>query len=121
MANNFIFNDNKESLNGEELSQSTDKYNFPNDASTLEHEFQPYGTYTAKTFTVTFDDNGSGTSATQTVKPFETIGYAISTKKLAKSGYSPTYYFNEGIVTEDCSIKITENISIHVVWKSITN
>lgn len=119
MANNFIFNDNKKSLDGTEISQSTERYNFPNDASTLEHGFQPYGTYSATTFTVTFDDNGSGSSVTQSVSPFATIGYAISEKKLSKTGYSPTYYFNEGIVTEDCSIKITENISIHVVWKSI--
>lgn len=54
MANNFIFNNNRVVLNGEEVSQSTDRYNFPNDASTLEHGFQPHGTYSATTFTVTF-------------------------------------------------------------------
>ena len=31
MANNFIFNDNKNVLDGEEISQSTKVYNFPND------------------------------------------------------------------------------------------
>ena len=31
MANNFIFNDNKNVLNGEEISQSTKVYNFSND------------------------------------------------------------------------------------------
>ena len=53
MANNFIFN-NRVVLNGEEISQSTDRYNFPNDTSTLEHGYQLFGTYTATTFTVTF-------------------------------------------------------------------
>ena len=66
MANNFIFNDNKNVLDGEEISQSTKVYNFPNDSSTLEHGYQPFGTYTATTFTVTFSDGGSGTSVTQT-------------------------------------------------------
>lgn len=117
MANNFIFNDNKKSLNGEEMSQSTDRYNFPNDASTLEHGFQPYGTYSATTFTVTFDDNGSGSSVTQSVSPFATIGYAILKKELSKTGYSPTYYYNDSIVTDMCEIKITSDIDIHVVWK----
>ena len=31
MDNNFIFNDNRVVLNGEEVSQSTKVYNFPND------------------------------------------------------------------------------------------
>ena len=30
MANNFIFNDNRVVLDGEEISQSTDRYNFLN-------------------------------------------------------------------------------------------
>ena len=121
MANNFIFNVNKESLNGEELSCSTDRYNFPNDASTLEHGFQPHGTYSATTFTVTFDDSdNAGTSATQTVAPFKTIGYAISEKALTVKDYSPTYYYNESIVTNMCEIKITSDITIHVVWTSLS-
>ena len=120
MANNFIFNDNKESLNGEVVSQSTDRYNFPNDASTLEHGYQPYGTYSATTFTVTFDDNGSGSSVTQTVSPFATIGYAISEKKLSKTGFSPTYYYNDSIVTDMCEIEITDDINIHVIWKKLS-
>ena len=119
MPNNFIFNDNRISLNGEEVSQSTDRYNFPNDASTLEHGFQPHGTYSATTFTVTFDDSdGAGTSATQTVTPFQTIGYAIEEKALTVKNFYPTYYFNESIVTKDCKYRITEDITIHVVWKA---
>ena len=117
MANDFIFNDNRVSLNGEEISQSTKVYNFPNDASTLEHEFQPHGTYSATTFTVTFTDDGSGKTATQTVTPFQTIGFAIEEKALSKSGYYPTYYFNESIVTKDSEIKITSDINIKVIWK----
>lgn len=117
MVNNFIFNNNKVVLNGEEVSQSTDRYNFPNDASTLEHGFQPHGTYSATTFTVTFSDDGSGKTATQTVSPFQTIGFAIEEKALSKSGYYPTYYFNESIVTVDSEIKITSDIDIKVIWK----
>ena len=119
MANNFTFNNNKNVLNGEEVSQSTDRYNFPNDASTLEHGFQPHGTYSATTFTVTFSDGGSGTSVTQTVTPFQTIGYAIEKKALSKSGYYPMYYFNESLVTEDSEHKITEDINIKVIWKAV--
>ena len=37
MANNFIFNDNKNVFDGEEISQSTKVYNFPNDSSALQH------------------------------------------------------------------------------------
>ena len=118
MANNFIFNDNKNVLDGEEISQSTKVYNFPNDASTLEHGFQPHGTYSATTFTVTFSDDGSGTSVTQTVNPFQTIGYAIEEKALSKNGYYPMYYFNESIITEDSEIKITSDINIKVIWKA---
>ncbi len=118
MANNFIFNNNRVVLNGEEVSQSTDRYNFPNDASTLEHGFQPHGTYTATTFTVTFSDDGSGSSATQTVTPFQTIGYAIEEKALSKSGYYPMYYFNESLVNEDSEFKITADINIKVIWKA---
>lgn len=118
MANNFIFNDNRVVLNGEEVSQSTDRYNFSNDASTLEHDYQPFGTYTATTFTVTFSDDGSGKTATQTVNPFQTIGFAIEEKALSKSGYYPMYYFNESLVTEDSEIKITSDISIKVIWKA---
>lgn len=118
MVNNFIFNNNKVVLNGEEISQSTDRYNFPNDASTLEHGFQPHGTYSAITFTVTFSDDGSGKTATQTVNPFQTIGFAIEEKALLKSGYYPIYYFNESIVTVDSEIKITSDIDIKVIWKA---
>lgn len=118
MANNFIFNDNKNVLDGEEISQSTKAYNFPNDASTLEHGYQPFGTYVATAFTVTFSDDGNGSSATQTVSPFQTIGYAIEEKALSKYGYYPTYYYNESIVTEDSKIKITSDISIKVIWKA---
>ena len=118
MANNFIFNDNKNVLDGEEISQSTKVYNFPNDASTLEHGYQPFGTYTATTFTVTFSDDGSGKTATQTVNPFQTIGYVIEEKALSKSGYYPIYYYNESIVTEDSEIKITSDINIKVIWKA---
>ena len=117
MVNNFIFNNNKVVLNGEEVSQSTDRYNFPNDASTLEHGFQPHGTYSATTFTVTFTDDGSGKTATQTVSPFQTIGFAIEEKALTKSGYYPMYYFNESLVTKDSEHRITENITIKVIWK----
>lgn len=117
MVNNFIFNSNKVVLNGEEVSQSTDRYNFPNDASTLEHGFQPHGTYSATTFTVTFSDDGSGKTATQTVNPFQTIGFAIEEKALTKSGYYPMYYFNESLVTKDSEYRITENITIKVIWK----
>lgn len=117
MANNFIFNDNRVSLNGEEVSQSTDRYNFPNDASTLEHGFQPHGTYSATTFTVTFTDNGNGSSATQTVAPFQTIGFAIEEKALSKSGHYPMYYFNESLVTKDSEYRITSDITIKVIWK----
>ena len=117
MSNNFIFNNNNQSLDGEVISQSTNRYNFPNDASTLEHGFQPHGTYSATTYTVTFDNSdNAGTSATQTVTPFKTIGYAISEKALTVKDYSPTYYFNESIVTDMCEIKITSDIIIHVVW-----
>ena len=119
MANNFIFNDNRVVLNGEEVSQSTDRYNFSNDASTLEHGYQPFGIYTATTFTVTFSDDGSGKTATQTVNPFQTIGYAIEEKTLSKSGYYPMYYFNESLVTEDSEIKITSDIYIKVIWKAV--
>lgn len=119
MANNFIFNDNRVVLNGEEVSQSTDRYNFSNDASTLEHDYQPFGTYTATTFTVTFSDDGSGKTATQTVNPFQTIGFAIEEKALSKSGYYPMYYFNESLVTEDSEIKITSDIDIKVIWKAV--
>ena len=118
MANNFIFNDNKNVLNGEEISQSTKVYNFTNDASTLEHGYQPFGTYTATTFTVTFSDNGNGSSATQTVNPFQTIGYAIEKKALSKNGYYPMYYYNESLVTVDSEIKITSDINIKVIWKA---
>ena len=117
MVNNFIFNNNKVVLNGEEVSQSTDRYNFPNDASTLEHGFQPQGTYSSTTFTVTFSDDGSGKTATQSVSPFQTIGFAIEEKALAKSGYYPMYYFNESLVTKDSEIKITSDITIKVIWK----
>lgn len=118
MANNFIFNDNKNVLDGEEISQSTKVYNFPNDASTLEHGFQSHGTYTATTFTVTFSDDGNGSSATQTVNPFQTIGYAIEEKALSKNGYYPMYYFNESLVTKDSEYRITEDITIKVIWKA---
>ncbi len=117
MINNFIFNENKNNLNGEDISYSTYRYNFPNDASTLEHDFQPFGVYTATTFTVTFSDNGSGSSATLSVNPFQTIGFAISEKKLTKNGYYPIYYYNESIVTKDSEIKITDDINIKVIWK----
>ena len=119
MVNNFIFNNNKVVLNGEEVSQSTDRYNFPNDASTLEHGFQPHGTYSATTFTVTFSDGGSGTSVTQTVNPFQTIGYAIEKKALSKNGYYPMYYYNESLVTIDSEIKITSDINIKVIWRAV--
>lgn len=119
MTNNFIFNNNRVVLNGEEVSQSTDRYNFPNDASTLEHCFQPHGTYSATTFTVTFSDDGSGKTATQTVNPFQTIGYAIEKKALSKSGYYPMYYYNESLVTIDSEIKITSDIDIKVIWKAV--
>ena len=118
MANNFIFNNNRVVLNGEEVSQSTDRYNFPNDASTLEHGFQPHGTYSAVTYTVTFTDDGSGKTATQTVTPFQTIGFAIEEKALAKSGHYPMYYFNESLVTKDSEYRITEDITIKVIWKA---
>ena len=118
MANNFIFNDNKNVLDGEEISQSTKVYNFPNDSSTLQHGYQPFGTYTATTFTVTFSDGGSGTSVTQSVSPFQTIGFAIEEKALSKSGYYPMYYYNESLVTEDSEIKITSYIDIKVIWKA---
>ena len=118
MANNFIFNNNRVVLNGEEVSQSTDRYNFPNDASTLEHGYQPFGTYTATIFTVTFSDDGSGKTATQTVTPFQTIGYAIEKKAFSKSGYYPMYYYNESLVTIDSEIKITSDIDIKVIWKA---
>ena len=81
--------------------------------------FKPFGTYTSTIFTVTFSDGGSGTSVTQTVTPFQTIGYAISEKKLSKNDYYPTYYFNESIVTKDCGIKITDDINIKVIWKKV--
>lgn len=84
MTNNFIFNDNKNVLDGEEISQSTKVYNFPNDSSTLQHSYQPFGTYTATTFTVTFSNDGSGKTATQSVNPFQTIGYAIEEKSTFK-------------------------------------
>lgn len=119
MVNNFIFNNNRVVLNGEEVSQSTDRYNFPNDASTLEHGYQPFGTYTATTFTVTFSDDGSGKTATQTVTPFQTIGFAIEEKALAKSGHYPMYYYNESLVTKDSEIKITSDINIKVIWKAV--
>ena len=119
MANNFIFNDNRVVLNGEEVSQSTDRYNFPNDSSTLRHGYQPFGTYTATTFSVTFSDDGSGKTATQTVNPFQTIGYVIEEKALSKSGYYPIYYYNESLVTEDSEIKITSDIDIKVIWKAV--
>lgn len=119
MVNNFIFNPNRVSLNGEEVSQSTDRYNFSNDASTLDHGFQPHGTYSATTYTVTFSDDGSGSSATQTVTPFQTIGFAIEEKKLSKTGFYPTYIYNESIVTKDSEIKITSNITITVIWKAV--
>ena len=119
MTNNFIFNDNKNVLDGEEISQSTKVYNFPNDSSTLQHGYQPFGTYTTTTFTVTFSDDGSGKTATQTVNPFQTIGYAIEEKALSKSGYYPIYYYNESLVTEDSEIKITSDINIKVIWKEV--
>ena len=118
MANDFIFNDNKVVFDNEEMSHSTKTYNFPNDASSLEHDFQPFGSYTATTFTVTFSDGGSGTSVTQTVNPFQTIGFAISEKKLTKSGFYPTYYYNESIVTEESEVKITSDVDVKVVWKA---
>ena len=118
MANNFIFNDNKNVLDGEEISQSTKVYNFPNDSSTLQHGYQPFGIYTTTTFTVTFSDGGSGTSVKQTVNPFQTIGYVIEEKALSKSGYYPIYYYNESLVTEDSEIKITSDINIKVIWKA---
>ena len=93
-------------------------HNFPNDSSTLEHGYQPFGTYTATTFTVTFSDDGSGKTATQTVNPFQTIGYVIEEKALSKSGYYPMYYYNESLVTEDSEIKITSDINIKVIWKA---
>ena len=84
----------------------------------MEHGYQPFGTYITTTFTVTFSDGGSGTSVTQTVNPFQTIGYAIEEKALTKSGYYSTYYFNESIVTKDSEIKITNDINIKVIWKA---
>lgn len=119
MSNNFIFNPNKVVLDGEEVSQSTDRYNFSNDASTLEHSFQPHGTYSAVTYTVTFSDDGSGKTATQSVSPFQTIGFAIEEKALSKSGYYPMYYYNESLVTKDSEIKITDDINIKVIWKAV--
>lgn len=119
MANNFIFNDNKTVLDGEEISDSTHKYDFPSDASTLEHGYQPFGTFSATVFTVTFTDGGNGSPVTQNVNPFQTIGFAIDEKKLSKNGYYPIYTFNESTVTKDCNIKITENITIDVKWVAV--
>lgn len=122
MPNNFNFNDNKSVLDGEVISQSTDRFNYPNDASTLEHGFVPYGSYTATTFTVTFNNSdNSGGTATYTAKPFETVGNAIYEKQLKVTNYYPTYRFNESIVTEDTIIPIKADIEINVTWTKISD
>ena len=111
-----IYNDS--CIRNKKIQSVITNYNFPNDSSTLEHGYQPFGTYTATTFTVTFSDDGSGKTATQTVNPFQTIGYVIEEKALSKSGYYPMYYYNESLVTEDSEIKITSDINIKVIWKA---
>ena len=122
MPNNFNFNTCKDVLDGEVISQSTDRYNYPNDASTLEHGFMPYGTYNATTFTVTFNnsDNNGGT-ATYTAKPFETIGNATIEKEQMVTDYYSTYRFNESVVTDSTEIPIKEDIEINVTWTKISD
>ena len=120
MANNFNFNENKVVMGMDEVSFTTERGNFANDETTFKTDGVPYATVASTTFTVTFDDvDGNGTSGTLTVNPMQTIGYAITEKALKVSKKSPTYYFNEGIVTDMCLIPITSDITIHVVWTSV--
>ena len=120
MANNFNFNKNKVVIGEDDVSFTTKCGNFANDETTFKTDGVPYATVASTTFTVTFDDaDGSGTSGTLTVNPMQTIGYAITEKALKVSKKSPTYYFNEGIVTDMCLIPITSDITIHVVWTSV--
>lgn len=119
MANNFNLNDNKESF-FDEMSQTTIRGNFSNNAMALMCNGIPNSTPNPITFTVTFNnaDNNGGTS-TYTAQPFESIGKAIENENLQISNYSPTYYFNESIVGIYTEIPIKTDISINVKWNSI--
>lgn len=119
MVNNFNLNDNKETL-ADEVSFTTFRGNFSNNAMCVNCGGVPNTTPTPTTYTVTFtnSDNNDG-STTYTAKPFETIGNAIEEKKLEVKDYYPTYYYNERIVDVNSITPIKSDITINVKWTAV--